>query len=136
MNRFPPSLDTDSPHSLHSPFLHFDLITSPPPSFLSFFSFSSISSTILRDSLRSILDLSLIRHLSTLFPFSGKTELWELLVRSPRERAIFGTSANLENAFQLHARRSPDTSYLYDQEFRATPHLFSQNNSITFSLYF
>ena len=36
MNRLPPSLDTDSPHSLHSPSLHFDLITSPP-SFLSFF---------------------------------------------------------------------------------------------------
>lgn len=46
-----------------------------------------------------------------------------------RERAPFlplGTSENLENVFppEVHTRRSSDTSYLYDQEFRATSPCF------------
>lgn len=131
MNRFP---RYRLPHSLHTPFLHFDLITRPPPLLPFFLSFSSffppIPPIILLLPFARFLTPS-IRDLPTLS--AGKTEKRdeprELLVRSSREKApssplTLGTSGNLGNAFQLRTRRPPDTSYLYDQEFRATPSCF------------
>ena len=98
MNRFPPSLDTDSPHSLHSPFLHFDLITSPSPSFLSFFSFFF---HFINDPPRfPSLDSWPLLDSASFYPVFVLWKNWTLGIAGPlRERAIFGTLANLETHF-------------------------------------
>ena len=98
MNRFPPSLDTDSPHSLHSPFLHFDLITSPSPSFLSYFSFFF---HFINDPPRfPSLDSWPLLDSASFYPVFVLWKNWTLGIAGPlRERAIFGTLANLETHF-------------------------------------
>lgn len=129
MNRFP---RYRLPHSLHTPFLHFDLITRPPPLLPFFLSFSSFFLPFHQpffSSLLSILDpldSGSSHSLGRKNREEGRTPgiAGPLISRESPLPLTLGTSGNLGNAFQLRTRRPPDTSYLYDQEFRATPSCF------------
>lgn len=136
MNRFP---RYRLPHSLHTPFLHFDLITRPPPLLPFFLSFSSffppIPPTILLLPFARFLTPS-IRDLPTLS--AGKTEkrdeLRELLVRSSREKAPSLSPSELRETWETRfsfVRVALLTHRIYTIKSFALLHLvFPGRNSI------